>query len=214
MEDLANHHGLLRPLLGVAPEWGGSDRKFNHRTLSDNVAIFDEELLQKINAIVVAHGREHFIRSASDQPMRIKADSYVLETDVHYPTDVNLLWDAMRKCLDYVVPLCQTHGLGGWRKADDWRARLKNEMRSIRRTNQLAFRAHGTVDCSMARSFRGRLRRVCPAPCAQFPISVQEVRRESYMFLWPLYLSAGLKLPKNGGLKMGILPVLVVVQIR
>jgi hypothetical protein len=27
----------------------------------------------------------------------------VLETDVHFPTDLNLLWDAGRKCVDLIV---------------------------------------------------------------------------------------------------------------
>ena len=32
----------------------------------------------------------------------VKVDSYVLETDVPFPTDLNLLWDAGRKCVDLV----------------------------------------------------------------------------------------------------------------
>ena len=32
------------------------------------------------------------------EPLRGRCDSFVVETDVHYPTDVNLLWDAVR-CL-------------------------------------------------------------------------------------------------------------------
>ena len=31
-------------------------------------------------------------------PLRGRCDSFVVETDVHYPTDVSLFWDAMR-CL-------------------------------------------------------------------------------------------------------------------
>jgi len=34
--------------------------------------------------------------------LEIKVDSYVLETDVHFPTDLNLLWDAGRKCVDWI----------------------------------------------------------------------------------------------------------------
>ena len=30
-------------------------------------------------------------------------DTYVLETDVHFPTDLNLLWDAGRKCVDLIA---------------------------------------------------------------------------------------------------------------
>jgi hypothetical protein len=30
----------------------------------------------------------------------LKADSFVVESNVHFPTDYNLLWDSARKCLD------------------------------------------------------------------------------------------------------------------
>jgi len=28
-----------------------------------------------------------------------RCDSFVVETDVHYPTDIHLLWDALRKLI-------------------------------------------------------------------------------------------------------------------
>ena len=34
--------------------------------------------------------------------LEIKGDTDVLETDVHFPTDLNLLWDAGRKCVDLI----------------------------------------------------------------------------------------------------------------
>lgn len=57
----------------------------------------------------------------------LKVDTYVLETDVHFPTDLNLLWDAGRKSLDLVKKYRDEFGyaLGGWRKLKDWRRRLK-----------------------------------------------------------------------------------------
>ena len=51
----------------------------------------------------------------------------MLETDAHFPTDLNLLWDAGRKCLDFIDQLQEDVGgqLAGWRKLEDWRRRLK-----------------------------------------------------------------------------------------
>jgi hypothetical protein len=59
--------------------------------------------------------------------LELKADTYVLETDVHFPTDLNLLWDAGRKCVDLIEKYRDNMGyeLPGWRKAKDWRRRLK-----------------------------------------------------------------------------------------
>ena len=59
MEDLANHHRLVRQMLQVPVEpWGEDDQTFGHQTLRDNVALLDDELLQQINARIAAAGRE------------------------------------------------------------------------------------------------------------------------------------------------------------
>jgi len=97
LEDLSNHHMLIRQMLGVPQTpWGAESQVFNHQTLRDNIALFDEALLQEINALVAAQGRAVFKKNdrAALAPLAVKVDSYVLETDVHFPTDLNLLWDA------------------------------------------------------------------------------------------------------------------------
>ena len=52
----------------------------------------------------------------------------MLEANVHFPTAVNLLWDAQRKCADLRVPMAVAAQLAGWRKGQDWRRRLKGQM--------------------------------------------------------------------------------------
>ena len=130
LEDLANHHSLLRQMLGVSlTPWGADPRVFVHQTLRDNVALLDDAVLHEINARVAAAGRVVFKKkdAAPAEPLRIKVDTYVLETDVHFPTDTNLLWDAGRKCVDLIGKYRDQLGytLPGWRKAKDWRRRLK-----------------------------------------------------------------------------------------
>ena len=130
LEDLANHHTLIRQMLGVpALSWGTETKVFARQTLRDNVALLDDELLQQINARVAAAGREVFAKKggAPAAALEIKVDTYVLETDVHFPTDLNLLWDAGRKCVDLIEKYRDQCGyaLPGWRKAKDWRRRFK-----------------------------------------------------------------------------------------
>ena len=60
----------------------------------------------------------------------MKTDSYALETNVHFPTDLNLLWDSLRKCLDMIVKLQQLTCLKGWRKIKDIRKLLKSLFRA------------------------------------------------------------------------------------
>ena len=63
--------------------------------------------------------------------MRLKTDSFVVETDIHFPTDYNLLWDSARKCLEVAAHLA----VAGWRKNNHWRKALKGLMRAVGRTS-------------------------------------------------------------------------------
>jgi transposase, IS5 family len=84
-------------MLGVpATPWGQGAKVFGHQTLRANVALLDDELLQQINASIAAAGREVFAKKegAPLVALEVKVDTYVLETDVHFPTDLNPLWDA------------------------------------------------------------------------------------------------------------------------
>ena len=55
----------------------------------------------------------------------------MLETDVHFPTALSLLWDSGRKCVDLIEGfLASGHALPGWRKFKDWRRQLKHLQRN------------------------------------------------------------------------------------
>lgn len=60
----------------------------------------------------------------------------MLETNVHYPTDVNLLYDSGRKCLDILKKLRAKSGekLTGWRKLKYWYRQLRNGERHLTQT--------------------------------------------------------------------------------
>jgi hypothetical protein len=131
LEHIANYDLLVRQMLGLpATPWGAAAKVFARQTLRDNVALLDDALLKEINARVAAAGREVFAKKAGTPlaALAIKVDTYVLETDVHFPTDLNLLWDAGRKCVDLIEKYRDQFGyaLPGWRKAKDWRRRLKS----------------------------------------------------------------------------------------
>jgi hypothetical protein len=135
LEDLANHHSLWRQILGVSPVLSADEKPFHYQTRSDNVCLVDEQLLQQINALVAQAGRAGFKKkeNAPAEPRRAKADTYVLETDIHYPTDLNLLWAAQRKCLELIVGLAARYQMPGWRKEPAWRSKLKGQMIGVTR---------------------------------------------------------------------------------
>ena len=48
--------------------------------------------------------------------LRGRCDSFVVETDVHYPTDVSLLWDAVRCLLRETGLTAEQYAVRGWRQ--------------------------------------------------------------------------------------------------
>jgi hypothetical protein len=159
LEDLANHHTLIRQMLGVpATSWGQDAKVFGHQTLRDNVALLDDELLQQINARIAAAGREVFAKKggAPVAALEVKVDTYVLETDVHFPTDLNLLWDAGRKCVDLIEKYRDRFGyaLPGWRKAKEWRRQLKA---CERVASQIVYRGGPNKEARVKRAVRDYL---------------------------------------------------------
>ncbi len=51
-----------------------------------------------------------------EEILKERCDSFVVETDVHYPTDITLLWDALRKLIIACGRVNRRLGLGGWGK--------------------------------------------------------------------------------------------------
>ena len=95
VHELVNQHRTVREFLGHGAF--SQDDTYELQTIIDNVYLLTPELLSEIGRLVVESGHA-VARKKPGEPLRGRCDSFVVETDVHYPTDVNLLWDAMR-CL-------------------------------------------------------------------------------------------------------------------
>lgn len=109
--EITNNHWNLRLMLGHAED----DRAwYALQTLKDNIALFTPEILDSINQVIVRHG--HHLKGTEAVQLNASCDSFVVETDVHFPTDINLLFDATRKILSLIMSLCDQLGLSGWRK--------------------------------------------------------------------------------------------------
>lgn len=132
LEYQANTDYLLRQILGVPVFAVSEPQTFPHRTISNNLCLLEGAPLQKINDLLVTHGLPLLQRRG--EKIQARTDSFVVETNVHYPTDANLLLDAGRKVIELVSRACETAGVNGWRKADDWHSRLKAEVRVFEKT--------------------------------------------------------------------------------
>ena len=134
----ANHNSLVRKVMGVhGTEFLGEEgEQFPYQSIVDNVRLIDEALLQEINQLVVDAGH-HLVKKKEVEILSLKTDSYALETNVHFPTDLNLLWDSLRKCLDMIEQLKALTSLQGWRKIKNIRKTLKSLFRA---TSQKVFK--------------------------------------------------------------------------
>jgi len=129
--DIANNHKTLRLMLGHSSVL--DDYHYPLQTLRDNLSLFTPEVLDCINRLVLQHGYQ-IVGKKKDEGLRASCDSFVVETDVHYPTDINLLFDAMRKVIVLIMALCDNLGVSGWRKG---LYNLKKVKRYFRKAQQL-----------------------------------------------------------------------------
>lgn len=129
----ANYDAIIRGVMGVLPTDYSLGKQYSYQNIYDNVSLVDDELLKQINMVIVEVGHEVF-KKKDDTPLRLKTDSFVVETNTHFPTDYNLLWDSARKCIDTVNKLRKESPINGWRKYKDWTSSLKSLMRSVGKT--------------------------------------------------------------------------------
>ena len=129
---LVNSDGLLRKMLGFCDAFIEDD-EISCQTIKDNVRLLDDETLKGINDVVVKLGHE-LLKKKETEALLTKTDSYVLESNVHFPTDYNLLWDGARKSLDMIDKLLIINPtIDGWRKLEYWRRDLKNLLLKVTR---------------------------------------------------------------------------------
>ena len=114
LQELANQHGAVRDMLGHGAK-GLDDERYERRALMDNIALLSPELLSGVNRLVVSAGHAAAKRKPG-AALEARCDSFVVETNVHFPTDVNLLWDATRCLTREAHAACAKYGIGGWRQ--------------------------------------------------------------------------------------------------
>lgn len=112
LHELVNKHSDIRQMLGHGVY---NDELYHFQTLQDNVRLLTPELMDKINQLVV-HAGHVLVKKNAGEALRGRCDSFVVETNVHYPTDINLLYDAMRKVIMLIAQLCGHHGVTDWRQ--------------------------------------------------------------------------------------------------
>jgi len=131
LREIANNHFTIRQMIGHSVfDW---DQRYALQTLIDNISLFTPELYDRINQIVIHHTHST-IGPKAQKELNASADSFVVETNVHFPTDLNLLLDAQRKAIAVCRKLCEDLGKSDWRQGAYQTRKLK---RAVRKASKL-----------------------------------------------------------------------------
>ncbi|MCP4270034.1 MAG: ISNCY family transposase [Candidatus Brocadiaceae bacterium] len=123
LSDLAGNHLTLRLFLHDGAE---STARYPRQTLVDNLSRFTPEILEKVNFEIVKLG--HTVCKSSG-PKECRIDSFVVETDVHFPTDLSLIWDASRTLIRLTSKAATLFGINGWRESNSLKKNVKKACR-------------------------------------------------------------------------------------
>lgn len=130
LQDLAEQHRALRLMMGVG-DW--DDRTdFDWRRIRANLCLLRPGTLEKINHLLVAAGH----KLAPQAIEAVRGDTFVVETNVHYPTESTLIEDGLGQVVTRAATLAEQYGLTGWRQHEHLLRQVKRIVRNISRASR------------------------------------------------------------------------------
>jgi len=130
LQDLAEQHRNLRLIMGIG-DWE-EETVFDWRRIQDNISLVRPETLEKINHLIVGAGH----KLAPEAPKAVRGDTFVVETNIHYPTESSLIGDGLRKVVMLAAALAAEHELPGWRQHAHVLQKVKKMVREIGRASR------------------------------------------------------------------------------
>jgi IS5 family transposase len=130
LQDLAEQHRNLRLLMGIG-DWQ-EEVDFDWRRIQDNLTHLRPETLKKINQAVVATGHELKPKAVE----AVRGDTFVVETNIHHPTESTLIGDGLRKVVKLAAALAEEPGLPGWRQHEHWLKNIRKLVQKIGRASR------------------------------------------------------------------------------
>ena len=95
LHELANQHRTLKRMLGLEDFW--QSPVFKHRTIVCNLVLLTPQLLAKINRLIVEAGHP-LADQSPEEPLQARCDSFVVETNVHFPTETQADYPILERC--------------------------------------------------------------------------------------------------------------------
>jgi transposase, IS5 family len=127
LQNLAEEHRALRQIMGIGDWCDGCD--FSWRRIRDNVCLLQPATIEWISHLVVDEGH----RLQPEAVKQVRVDSFVMETNIHWPTESTLIRDGLRKLIPWCVSLARALGVSGWRQAGHLFGQVQRRSRQIER---------------------------------------------------------------------------------
>lgn len=132
LQDLAENHRRLRQIMGIG-DWQTEEVDFDWRRIEDNLTKLRPETLKKINDLIVRAGHRLEPKAIAS----VRGDTFVVETNIHYPTESSLIGDGLRKVVTLAARLAVEQGLPGWRQYEHLLHKVKKLVREIGRASRI-----------------------------------------------------------------------------
>ena len=129
LQDLAENHRKLRHIMSIG-DWD-DHTSFKWKRIRDNICLLKSETISRIYQLIVGEGH----RLDPDAAKTARVDSFVMETNIHYPTESSLIWDGLRKIIDLSALVAFDLGLPDWRQHAHLRKKIKQLHREIARVS-------------------------------------------------------------------------------
>lgn len=127
LQDLAEQHRALRQIMRIG-DWENGP-SFNWQRIRDNVCLLSPQTIAEISRLIVGEGHRICPQAAE----HVRADSFVMETNIHYPTEATLIKDGIHQILKLATELAIEAGTEGWRQADQLEKKTRQLSREIQR---------------------------------------------------------------------------------
>ena len=129
LQDLAENHRRLRHIMGIG-DWD-DQMSFTWKRLRDNICLLQPWTISRISQLIVAEGQ----RQNPEAAHTVRVDSFVMETNIHYPTESSLIWDGLRKVIELTAAVADDLDLPGWRQHAHLLQTIKHLHREIARVS-------------------------------------------------------------------------------
>jgi len=134
IHEMANQHYSIRRMLGHGLF---DEYRYSLQSIKDNFALLTPTVIDQLNQLIVQAGHD-CLPAEEIAEFKGQCDSWVVETDVHYPTNNNLLFDAIRKAITIIAYVCFRLQISGWRQWQHHINTIKSLFNGVRKLRKLS----------------------------------------------------------------------------